>query len=280
MTPDELVDHFERVELMAEIGSWRWEPAAVVLWWSPGMHRIFGTSPDAWDGRQEALFEATHHEDRPLLIEAAKRFEQTGIPELIAYRIVRPDGEVRNVWAHGETMRGEQDEVGAYGYVFDVTERVQTETRLRREHEVIVAQNAERFRSLVLGAPLPTMVHAEGGEVLLLNRRWVELTGYTHEDLPTIETWTAKAYRNKAKGLRAVIAGLYELSSVADGGRVEVHTKDGSVRTWQFSSAPAGVLADGRRVVVSMAADLTAERELRGPAGSPTRGDRARLRDP
>ena len=49
----------------------------------------------------------------------------------------------------------------------------------RKKAEMELQESEERFRRAVLNAPLPIMIHAEDGEVILINRTWTDLTGYT-----------------------------------------------------------------------------------------------------
>ena len=55
-------------------------------------------------------------------------------------------------------------------------------------------ESEERFRRVADEAPFPMMIHAENGEVLKVNKAWLETTGYTHAELPTITSWLNLAY--------------------------------------------------------------------------------------
>ncbi len=116
-------------------------------------------------------------------------------------------------------------------------------------------------------APFPALVHAEDGEVLRLSEAWTELSGYTLADLPTIAAWTDAAYGGRSHAARDRIRSLYGLRARVEEGEHRIRTRDGGWRVWSFCSAPLGVLPDGRRVVLSMAADVTgrvrAERKRR-----------------
>ncbi len=101
------------------------------------------------------------------------------------------------------------------------------------------------------------MIHNDAGKVLLINDSWTEITGYRLEDIPTITDWTEKAYGEKKDSVRAHIATLYDAGRKVEEGEFEVRTKSGDTRTWIWGSAPLGTMADGRRVVISMATDVT-----------------------
>jgi len=106
-------------------------------------------------------------------------------------------------------------------------------------------------------APVPIVVHAEDGEILQINKVWTELTGYSQSEIPTISDWIAKAYGKEQKKIREGIDRLYQLKGRVDEGEFEILTANKEVRTWDFSSAPLGKLLDGRRLVISIAKDIT-----------------------
>ena len=60
-------------------------------------------------------------------------------------------------------------------------------------------------------APFPIMVHAEDGEVVHLSQAWLQLTGYSREEIGTIAAWTERAYGERKEMVRADIDQLYAL---------------------------------------------------------------------
>ena len=127
----------------------------------------------------------------------------------------------------------------------------------RLQAEQALQESREQFRRAVDEAPFPIMIHAEDGEVLALSRAWTEITGYTRADIPTIADWTGLAYGERQQAVRAVIEQLYELPNRKTEGEYQITCKDGAQRDWEFSSVGLGSLADGRRIAISMAADVT-----------------------
>ncbi|MEA5509011.1 EAL domain-containing protein [Crocosphaera sp. UHCC 0190] len=144
----------------------------------------------------------------------------------------------------------------------DITESLKAKLELKKSEK--------RFRRAIIHAPLPIIIHAEDGEVLQINDTWTELTGYTHQQIPTIAQWTEKAYGETKEIARSIIDNLYSLNNKIDEGEITIKTAQGAEKIWHFSSAPLGRLADGRRMVISMAIDVTerkkAEEQLRHDA--------------
>jgi two-component system CheB/CheR fusion protein len=113
-----------------------------------------------------------------------------------------------------------------------------------------------RFETIIQEAPNPIIVHNEDGKVLMLNKVWEKLTGYSYSEIDTIEKWTEKAYGKEKSKIKKKIDKLYELQHAVNEGEFPVITKSGETITWHFSSAPLGVI-DGKRTVISSAMDIT-----------------------
>ncbi len=131
------------------------------------------------------------------------------------------------------------------------------------EKELLASE--ERFRNAITYAPFPAIIHSEG-KVLQLTDEWTRITGYTLEDIPSIDKWVQKAYGQNAAPSKEFIENLYKIESRVDDGEWEVKTKDGRFRIWDFSTSPIGTLPNGNKIVISMASDVTerkhAEEEL------------------
>jgi PAS domain S-box-containing protein len=139
--------------------------------------------------------------------------------------------------------------------------------RERAETAEALRASEERFRRAVVDSPFPILLHAENGAILQASNTWCEITGYTREELPTIADWTERAYGERKALVQADIDALYRLDRRKYEGDYVIRTKSGDRRIWEFSAAPLGRLPDGRRLVISMATDVTerraAEREVR-----------------
>ncbi|HHP7231679.1 MAG TPA: PAS domain S-box protein [Xenococcaceae cyanobacterium] len=139
---------------------------------------------------------------------------------------------------------------------------LQDEIREWEFSEQLIRSSEEKLRRALAYAPIPIVIHAEDGEILQINQAWTEITGYTINEIPTVAVWTEKAYGERKEVIRSEIDRLYELDRRVDEGEFEVMTASGQVRIWDFSSAPLGKLADGRRLVISAAKDITERKQV------------------
>ena len=124
-----------------------------------------------------------------------------------------------------------------------------------------VRNTEDKLSRAILFAPFPIMIHAEDGEVIAISDSWTEISGYSHKEIPTISDWTEKAYRQKSTVVKESIDRLYSYNKKIEDGEFEIFTSNGEKVIWDFSSAPLGTFDDGRRLVISMAKDVT-ERKL------------------
>ncbi|MCT7972047.1 PAS domain-containing sensor histidine kinase [Laspinema olomoucense] len=121
-----------------------------------------------------------------------------------------------------------------------------------------LSAHENRVRNILNLAPLPLMIHTQNGEIIQINKAWTDLTGYHHSDIPTIADWARQAHPDCSQEVQTAIAELYDLQEqIICTAEYTITTKTGQHRTWQFTCATLGTLADGRRVAISMATDIT-----------------------
>ena len=224
---------------------------------NPAAERIFGWSRRELAGR--VLHDAihNHHPDgRPYPASecALRRVYETG-ETLLRHEDVffRKDGSQVQVACSNAPLMIEGRIAGSVLVAHDITERKRSEQALR--------ESEARLRRTVEYAPFPIMVHAEDGEVVHISQAWLALTGYSREEIATVAAWTERAYGERKEMVRANIDQLYALDQAIEEGEYLIRTADGGTRVWAFSSSPLGSDGRGRRLVVSMAADVTDRKE-------------------
>jgi PAS domain S-box-containing protein len=229
---------------------------------NPAAERIFGWSRKELTGQM--LHDAIHdrHPDGspyPASECPLRRVYVTG-EILLRHEDVffRKDGSQVQVACSNAPLMIEGRIAGSVLVAHDISDRKRREQALR--------ESEARLRRTVEHAPFPVMVHAEDGEIVHISKAWLDLTGYAREEIATIAAWTERAYGEREDMMRAKIDRLYLIDEALDEGEYVIRTADGRARVWAFSSAPLGSDSRGRRLVVSMAADVTdrkaAERAL------------------
>lgn len=238
---------------LARVGAWEIDLATDTVFWTHAT-RVIHEVPDDYVPTLEEAINFFAPEARKGLAEVIRRARQEGIPYDLELPFVTAKG--RKLWTHviGKPEFRDGKCVRMHGTFQDITEHKLAEDALR--------VSEERFRRTIMAAPFPAMVHAEDGEVLLINDVWEELSGYTRNEIPTVETWTERAYGERCGQIGAAIDSLYKQGSRVEEGEFTICCKNGSTRIWAFASAPLGLDASGRRLVLSMAKDVTENRAM------------------
>jgi two-component system cell cycle sensor histidine kinase/response regulator CckA len=121
-------------ERAVELGTWTWNLTTNRVAWSPGLFRILGYEAEDFEPTTEAFFAALHPEDRERVAEASRRGVATGSSVPVAFRVLRGNGEIREVLMDGVAQRDASGRhVGFVGTVLDLTERRAVERALERE---------------------------------------------------------------------------------------------------------------------------------------------------
>jgi PAS domain S-box-containing protein len=126
----------------------------------------------------------------------------------------------------------------------------------------MLKKSDERLSMAITESPYPLAIHAEDGEMILISKSWVEISGYSYEEIPTINQWVKKAYGSDEEKALRLLKKLYTITNRVYQGEFRVLTKSGDERIWDFSSAPLGKLQDGRSIVLSIAVDVTERKQL------------------
>lgn len=195
------------------------------------------------------------------------------VPEMVAafrerFPKFKEAGEVHNQFKmlHKDGHIVEVSFDGKIGYdqkgKFKQTHCILNDITLRNQIMKDLQESENRFRLSILNSPLPIMLEADNGEILVISRSWEELTGYTHAEIPTIDLWVKKAYGEKSDSVRAKIRNVFEMEKTINEGEFEITTRSGQKLIWDFSSSYLGKLNDGRKLVVSMAKDVTDRKKI------------------
>ncbi|MBU1717409.1 MAG: PAS domain S-box protein, partial [Proteobacteria bacterium] len=171
----------------------------------------------------------------------------TGRPE-------KPGERIFNITARGILVAEEEEEEEELVVLRDITERKRDEEALKNEKE--------KFRVLVEESPLGVSIIGENGDYKYVNPKFVDMFGYTPEEIPTGREWFRKAYPDKEYRNQVIAAWINVIKETKFGPcRVLTFTarcKDGSKKVIQFFPVK---MKTGEHFVIYE--DLTAQRKLK-----------------
>jgi len=139
---------------IAHLGSWELDLVNDELYWSDGIHRIFGLSPGEFENTYEAFLSMVHPDDRDRVNTTYTDSVQYGTSYDIVHRIVRKsDGEIRYVHELCEHIKDETSQIiRSMGTVHDITEQMKVETE-RTNLLIQIQENAELTQGIVDTVP-------------------------------------------------------------------------------------------------------------------------------
>jgi PAS domain S-box-containing protein len=123
--------------------------------------------------------------------------------------------------------------------------------------EKVLKDREERFRRAVCESPVPIIIYDEDGRVLMLSKGWTHFSGYTIEDIPTIGDWMEAAYGERSGSKKDYIDSLFSLDESLENGEWNIRAKNGETRIWKFFTTPLGRANEGKKVLHSLALDIT-----------------------
>lgn len=135
----------------ANIGVFDWDIVAQKCIWSPELERIWGLPVGGFDGTAEGWRRLVHPDDVGTADMGIQRsLENSETTSEFEYRIVRPDGAVRWIYAKARTLCDvEGRAVRMVGVNLDITERKEAQLRLERFAQELEAQVENRTRDLL-----------------------------------------------------------------------------------------------------------------------------------
>jgi len=148
-----------------------------ILYVNPRYETMWGLSRESLYENPASYFERIHPDDLEYVRQTlmSQRYLEEGIADY-EFRVILPDQSIRWVRARRFPI---QDAVGAIvrrvGIVEDTTERKIAEQTLR--------ESEERFRLLLDGAPIATIISNRMGYITLVNRQAEVLFGYDRTEL-------------------------------------------------------------------------------------------------
>jgi PAS domain S-box-containing protein len=173
---------------IAHVGTFEYVVETQTTYWSAEEYSIYGLDPGEPSPPYEVMLaKCIHPDDADLLNQTFTVALQSNSIYELEHRIIRPDGSIRWVFDRAKPYFDQSGKLVRYvGATLDITERKQVEVALR--------ESEEKFRILIESIPLPVTYVNNQGEIIFRNNRFVEIIGYTQQEVPNVNEWWLKAY--------------------------------------------------------------------------------------
>lgn len=220
----------KQAQKIAQMGYWQFDLQTNELHWSDEIFEIFGRKPQEFTATLEGFMEFVHIEDRNMVSDAYSNHLKTKQDYNIVHRIVTSNNEIKYVNERCHTEFDEHDNpIRSLGVVADITDIRKVETEAK--------ENEFRYKVLVESSPIGKIVTDKSDTTILINKRFTDITGYTKDDIKSVDDWWQKAYPEKK--YREVIREKWnkEINSANSKGNgfqgieVKIQCKDGS---WKY----------------------------------------------
>jgi diguanylate cyclase (GGDEF)-like protein/PAS domain S-box-containing protein len=178
----------------------------------------------------------THPDDLAADMAQVRRLKSGDLPEYrIEKRYIHKDGHV--VW--GDLTVSSMWFTGHHiAVVQDITSRKRMEETLRA--------NEQRLRSILERLPMGLCLVQDDGLISFRNERYVQICGYTEEEVPDVDTWWQRAYPDAVErdAIRQELINARN-QGVIPAAEYTIRCADGKLKPVEIS----GIFVDGGRLI-------------------------------
>ena len=247
----------DRLRMAVEAGrsvGWDWDIKTGRDRWFGDLETMFGIPSDSYIGNVDDFRRRIHPEDRKLAFQAVANARDHRKPYIAEFRVVRTDGAVRWISARGKFYYEHNgDAKRMLGMAVDITERKQTEEKLK--------ESEEKLASIVASAIEAIIVIDEAQRIVLFNTAAEKMFFCTGAEAleSTMDRFIPQRFRDENSGL----IRRFDKTGVTNG---EMGTLGGSwgLRTtgeaFPIEASIAQVEAAGKKLFTVVIRDVTERR--------------------
>ena len=179
----------EMAEQIAGLGYWRYGLTDQTIEWSDEVYRIHGVDRDTFHPTPTTVMDFFAPRERRRIEQALRDAMRTREGFDLEVALTRPSGEVRLLTARGTCeLETAGPPTALYGVFQDVTDSRRAEAEQKK--------TTERFARIIERLPAGA-VHVQAG-VLSVNAEVERITGYSRQELNSLEAWFTLLHGDKA----------------------------------------------------------------------------------
>ena len=222
--------YLAEAQRLSHTGSWAWDPVTgESRYWSDESFRLMGFDPAGGTPTFETVAQRFHPDDQPIFAEKLERATRERAEFEVDYRVIHPNGEIRDIQTIGHPVLGPSGELLEYvGTGIDVTERKRAEDKIR--------QSENELRHILDFTPQHVGVLGPDRARLYLNQASLDYLGLT------LEEWQSRDSRMSVhpddwERLMSQTQSKF-LSGIPHEAELRLRRKDGKYRWFLFRYNP------------------------------------------
>lgn len=173
---------------IAKVGGWEIDLSTGISRWTEEVALIHDLEPDTGASVELSLNDYTK-QSRPIIEKAVDDAIKEAKPYDLELEIITRKGQHKWIRTIGHPVVVDGKVLKIRGSFQDITERKKSEEALR--------ESERKFRSFVESIPIPVTYVNNDGVILFRNDRFIEVTGYNQDEVPTVNEWWKLAYPNE-----------------------------------------------------------------------------------
>lgn len=163
-------------QAVAKVGSWETNLLTFQVQWSAEAHRIHETDAAIFQPTHESFLQIVHPDDQEMVNQAFRESWKHKTPHELRHRLLMPDGRTKYIQERWQVFHDENGQPQrALGTCRDITEQVETETKVQRTTDLL--------RAVAEGTPDAVFVKDLDGRYLLFNEGACKLVGRSVEEV-------------------------------------------------------------------------------------------------
>lgn len=213
---------------IASVGGWEFDPATGHSTWTEEVARIHDLDPKTSASVSLSLNYYSEN-SKPIIEKAFRETIEQAKPYDLELEIITAKGNHKWVRTIGRPIVENGKVIRVQGSLQDITELKLAEVTLR--------ESEGKFRKLIESIPLPVAYTNSLGEITFRNDRFLQVLGYTYDEVPTVNEWYLKAYPDETYRQQVIkkwdlaVKNAQTTNTDIDPIEYNITCKNGTVRT-------------------------------------------------